>query len=44
MSQMVKKLPAFYETRSFIAVFKKGDHLSYSEPNKSKPRPFTLFR
>jgi len=43
-SQMVKKLPAFYETRSFIAVFKNGGHLSYSEPDNSKPRPRTPFR
>jgi len=41
---MVNKLPAFYETRSFIAVFKNGGHLSYPEPVKSKPRPRTLFR
>ena len=44
MSQMVKKLPAFYETRSFIVVFKNGGNLSYTDPDKSKKRPRTLFR
>jgi len=44
MSQMFKKLPAFYETLSSITVFKNGDHLPYPEPDKSKPQPRNLFR
>ena len=36
-SRLVKKLPAFCGTRTFIAAFTRARHLPYSELRQSKP-------
>jgi hypothetical protein len=42
-SQLVKKFPAFYGTRSFITAITRAHHLSpYSEPDLSSPCPHIL--
>jgi hypothetical protein len=41
--QLVKKFPAFYETRWFITVFTKPTNRPYAESDKSSPHPPTLF-
>ena len=37
--QVLKKFPAFYETRRFITAFTRVRHLSYPEPDRSSPCP-----
>jgi hypothetical protein len=39
VSQLVKKLPAFYGTRTFITAFTSARHLSYPGINRSSPYP-----
>jgi len=38
-SQLVKKFPAFYETRRLITAFTNVHHLSFPEPNRSSLCP-----
>ena len=38
-TQLVKKFPAFYGTRTFITVFTKAGHLSLSIPCRHIPIP-----
>jgi hypothetical protein len=42
VSEVVKKFPAFYETRSFITIFTKLYHWPLYEPDESTPQPLIL--
>jgi hypothetical protein len=37
--QLVRKVLAFYATRSFVTSFTIASHMSYSEPDRSSPCP-----